>query len=699
MSRSRLSTAGSSSSALSERADQNHINLPRSSASVAKSRRSFSVSSAGGSRSSTPRLETTFGPLHSTVTTITTAEGEVEYEHDRTASMSSYRSFSDSREDLRGGSRHGSLPRSLAHSDSLDFFKSRSRGSYSSSSTLSQPSSYHSNSSEPQALVFVENVSAQLLCKICHKVYKDPIIMSCGHSFCRRCSKSVDACPVDNKKMKLVLPNLTVSDQVGALFIHCRYGCRLSASHPGEYEVNPSGCPFTVKLSERKTHEESCQYAPISCPNNPNCPIMLRLHLEEHLKLCKNIKCPNNKYGCSFVGDQESQVQHSANCKYEFVKGFLQVTDEKIIKLHSAIKQRDEENNFLRSMLSKTAERVDDLEKSFEIKLDVLSNNQTKLVEELREFRQDTVMINNQLQDLNTRLHMGNIGSFDPQQIFKCKGTFVGHTGPVWCLCVHGDYLFSGSSDKQIKVWDTATNYKCQKTLEGHEGIVLALTAYGDKLFSGAADCTIKVWSIDTLEELASISAHENPVCTLVCANNMLFSGSLKSIKVWNVERANIRFHQELQGLNHWVRALVSHNNFLYSGSYQTIKIWDVLTLECKHVLQTSGGSVYSIAVTNHHIVCGTYENCIHVWDIRNHEPVAQLTGHVGIVYALAVLSTPEQTKVFSASYDRSLRVWSMENMICTQTLIRHQGSVVALAVSRGRVFSGGVDFTVKVWQ
>ena len=41
---------------------------------------------------------------------------------------------------------------------------------------------------------------------------------------------------------------------------------------------------------------------------------------------------------------------------------------------------------------------------------------------------------------------------FDPQQIFKCKGTFVGHTGPVWCLCVHGDYLFSGSSDKQIKV-------------------------------------------------------------------------------------------------------------------------------------------------------------------------------------------------------------------------------------------------------
>jgi len=186
-----------------------------------------------------------------------------------------------------------------------------------------------------------------------------------------------------------------------------------------------------------------------------------------------------------------------------------------------------------------------------------------------------------------------------------------------------------------------------------------------------------------------------------------------------------LKLKKELTGLNHWVRALVAAQSYLYSGSYQTIKIWDIRTLDCIHVLQTSGGSVYSIAVTNHHIVCGTYENLIHVWDIESKEQVRTLTGHVGTVYALAVISTPDQTKVFSASYDRSLRVcaglapvagcgraaglagrscsvcpqvWSMDNMICTQTLLRHQGSVTALAVSRGRLFSGAVDSTVKVW-
>ena len=35
--------------------------------------------------------------------------------------------------------------------------------------------------------------------------------------------------------------------------------------------------------------------------------------------------------------------------------------------------------------------------------------------------------------------------------------------------------------------------------------------------------------------------------------------------------------------------------------------------------------------------------------------------------------------------------------MQCVQTLFRHEGSVTTLAVSRGRLFSGSVDRTVKV--
>ena len=73
---------------------------------------------------------------------------------------------------------------------------------------------------------------------------------------------------------------------------------------------------------------------------------------------------------------------------------------------------------------------------------------------------------------------------------------------------------------------------------------------------------------------------------------------------------------------------------------------------------------MYSTAVTNHHIVCGTYEDLTDVLDIESKEQVWVLTGQVGTAYALAVISTPNQNNVFNVSFDQSLspsgsRAWT----------------------------------------
>jgi len=52
---------------------------------------------------------------------------------------------------------------------------------------------------------------------------------------------------------------------------------------------------------------------------------------------------------------------------------------------------------------------------------------------------------------------------------------------------------------------------------------------------------------------------------------------------------------------------------WIVRSSVFNVKVWDLDTLDCIHQLETPGGSVYSIAITSHHILCGTYENCIHV--------------------------------------------------------------------------------------
>ena len=56
-------------------------------------------------------------------------------------------------------------------------------------------------------------------------------------------------------------------------------------------------------------------------------------------------------------------------------------------------------------------------------------------------------------------------------------------------------------------------------------------------------------------------------------------------------------------------------------------------TLEVSHVLQCSGGSVYSLAISSKHIICGTYENMIHVWDKETLSDIASLSGKLQYMY------------------------------------------------------------------
>lgn len=567
-----------------------------------------------------------------------------------------------------------------------------------SASRLSQTSM---TEDDENIVVFVDEPNKKLYCKLCGKVFRDPVIVTCGHTYCRRCAtqRTEETCPVDKLILGVVVANIAVSEQISELTIHCKYGCR-PLDDGQTYVVDPSKCPVTMKMSHRREHEDECDFMPVDCPNHAGCPPLLKKELEDHLRHCNNVRCPHSKYSCDFAGTQEELQEHLKHCKFESMKEFLQRTDEKIADIQCTLNSKDQEIAFLRSMLGKLSEKVESLEKATEVRVQLLEHNQNKIMEEVVDSRRESAVVANELTEINKYLTLGVVpmGVYDPQQMFKCRGTFVGHQGPVWCLCVFGDYLLSGSSDKTIKVWDTGSTYKCMRTLEGHSGIVLALCTYGNKLYSGSQDCNIIIWNIDNdFNKLKSIEAHENPVCTLAAARNMLFSGSLKVIKVWDVHTHELK--SELTGLNHWVRALVATQNLLYSGSYQTIKMWDLDSLECVRQLETSGGSVYSIAITTHHVLCGTYENVIHVWDINSYQQLTTLRGHSGTVYALAACNTAAGTKVFSASYDRSLRVWSMDNMICSQTLVRHQGSVASLAVSRGRVFSGAVDSTVKVWQ
>jgi len=68
-------------------------------------------------------------------------------------------------------------------------------------------------------------------------------------------------CPVDNIKLSVVVSNLAVAEQIGELLVHCRYGVEptlkdgidaAAADNCELYQVNPYGCPVTMRASARR---------------------------------------------------------------------------------------------------------------------------------------------------------------------------------------------------------------------------------------------------------------------------------------------------------------------------------------------------------------------------------------------------------------------------------------------------------------
>ena len=54
---------------------------------------------------------------------------------------------------------------------------------------------------------------------------------------------------MDNIKLTIVVGNLAVGEQIGELYVHCRFGIKQDGDC---LIVDPSGCPQTVRLNSKK---------------------------------------------------------------------------------------------------------------------------------------------------------------------------------------------------------------------------------------------------------------------------------------------------------------------------------------------------------------------------------------------------------------------------------------------------------------
>jgi len=146
----------------------------------------------------------------------------------------------------------------------------------------------------------------------------------------------------------------------------------------------------------------------------------------------------------------------------------------------------------------------------------------------------------------------------------------------------------------------------------------------------------------------------------------------------------------------------------LASGSHdKTIRVWDSISGNSKQMLSGHTGQIYALVVlSDNELASASEDSTIRIWNISNGEMIRTLTGHTSFVYALAKINTLEHMAqqrspyphLVSGSYDKSICIWNITTGENIKTLEGHNESVSSLAdLKNCYLASGSYDKTIRI--
>jgi len=117
---------------------------------------------------------------------------------------------------------------------------------------------------------------------------------------------------------------------------------------------------------------------------------------------------------------------------------------------------------------------------------------------------------------------------------------------------------------------------------------------------------------------------------------------------------------KELDGHDHYIRSILVADGIVFTAA-RVIKLWDAGSfVAIREIDQHNLGSTYCLGFWEPKklLLCGTYERCLTVWDIRQPTAVASVR-HNGCVYSLSL----QGDRLFTGCYDNHVYEWDMRKM------------------------------------
>ncbi|KAJ7953689.1 WD40 repeat [Quillaja saponaria] len=293
--------------------------------------------------------------------------------------------------------------------------------------------------------------------------------------------------------------------------------------------------------------------------------------------------------------------------------------------------------------------------------------------------------------------------------------TLKGHSSQISSLTLHGKFLYTGSSNSEIRAWDrdhfahqTSGNTNSQLVALSN-GAVKSLVILGDKLFSAHQDHKIRVWKIEI-----NIPNQKFKCIAILPTLHDRFS-KLFSPKNY----VAVRRHKKCTWVHHVdtvsALAISRDGSLLYSASWdRSFKIWRTLDFKClESVGNAHEDAINALVLSNDGFVyTGSADKKIKVWKKqlgdKKHKFLGILEKHKSAVNALAI--STDGSVLYSGACDRSILVWEKDNnlikngnggmnMVLVGALRGHTKAILCLAVVEDLVCSGSADNSVRIWR
>jgi len=156
-------------------------------------------------------------------------------------------------------------------------------------------------------------------------------------------------------------------------------------------------------------------------------------------------------------------------------------------------------------------------------------------------------------------------------------------------------------------------------------------------------------------------------VCSITMSNpfRYVYTGGKGNLKIWDAVNPDAVLVHDLQCLkNTYIRSCkltADSRTMIVAGETNVIAFWDLNAIpQLKGELQTDTEAIYALAVSpdGKHCYACCSDGKINIWDLHNKKCIQSFNGHAEGASCVEISS--DQTKLYSGGLDQTVRVWDI---------------------------------------